>query len=56
MGNIQQMQNINNLSAYLRGGDCPAQELFIYDDNHDRVAAKIVFKKPIKTFKLSHNW
>lgn len=56
MGNILKVQNINNLVAYLRGGEeCPGQELYIFDDYHDRDASKIYFKEKIKDFKLSTN-
>ena len=57
LGNIQQCQNLNNIVAYVRGGEaCPGQELYIYDDYHDRDASKILFQSKIKTLKLSTNW
>ncbi|CAI2369159.1 unnamed protein product [Moneuplotes crassus] len=56
VGNIQQCQNINNIIAYVRGGDaCPGRELYIYDDYHNRDASKILFKSQIKSLKISIN-
>ena len=52
--NIFKIANIGNLVAYVRGGPC--QELYIYDDIHDRESSKIWFKQKIVDFKLSENW
>lgn len=53
-GSILNVQNINNYVVYVRGGtECPGQELYIYDDYHDRDASKILFSSKIKTVKLS---
>ena len=57
LGNIQMMQSINNLVVYVRGGEaCPGQEIYIYDDQQDRDASKILFKSKILSIKLSINW
>lgn len=51
------MQNIHNLVAYVRNdGDGPSQQLYIYDDDHDRDASKIVFKSEILQIKLTQTW
>lgn len=51
------MQTINNLVVYVRGGEeCPGQELYIFDDDHDRDASKIYFNTKIKNFCLTLNW
>mmetsp|Transcript_9211 Transcript_9211/g.10417 ORF Transcript_9211/g.10417 Transcript_9211/m.10417 type:complete len:128 (+) Transcript_9211:8-391(+) len=56
LGNVQQFQNLNNIVAYVRGGEaCPGRELYIYDDYHERDGAKILFPTKIKTLKLSTN-
>jgi hypothetical protein len=56
LGNIQMMQSINNLVVYVRGGEaCPGQEIYIYDDQQDRDASKILFKSKILSIKLSIN-
>lgn len=56
-GSIKFVQNISNLVVYVReDGECPSCQLYIYDDDHNRDASKILFKSEIKAFKLTQTW
>lgn len=51
------MQSYQNIVVYVTNyGEGPSQQLFIYDDYHDRDASKIVFKSDILSIKLTQNW
>lgn len=54
-GEILKVCNVNNLVVYVRGGPS-CQELYIYDECHEREASKIYFKDKILDFKLTGNW
>lgn len=51
------VQSVNNLVVYVRNdGDGPSRQLYIYDDDHNRDASKILFKSDIKNIKLTQTW
>lgn len=56
-GSVKFVQTINNLAVYVRGSEeYPANQLFIYDDDHDRNASKMIFKSEIKGIRLTTRW